>query len=400
MLPDNSNPPDFRASLPESCEVVVIGAGPAGLIAANHLASLKVGRVVLLDRRDPWREPVACAEGVRRPDLEAVSPLAIAPWIRTHIDHLRVATETASFVWTRRGDGLIIDRTRMHKDLARAAADAGVLCHFRARATKVGPLVDDRRTVEVEVDGVKKIVRARAVIDASGPGKGFGHEEGIADGTADLETAAFVMVEGLESRSDTISIIYSKRFAPGGYAWIFPSSAGQDNVGVVCGRKSGLSSRQGLALFLEHLKSPKVIGGAHGGAIPCGSGSGIIAQDMLFKAGDAASMVHPLSRAGIVEAMESGKMAAVAVMDALYAETAYFRQRAHRNFAKYWRNRHGKAHRQAQRIKPLLSLVPDAFWSRIFAELNQAPTTRRLHHQVAFTVMKALPSAILAAIRA
>ena len=119
-----------------------------------------------------------------------------------------------------------------------------------------------------------------------------------------------------------------------------------------------------------------------------------------MKVGDAASLVHPLSRAGIVEAMESGKMAALCAMDALFAETPTHRSRAHRNYAKNWNRRHGSEHRTARRLKPFLSLLPDAFLGRLFAELDQAACTRRLHHQVAFTILKTLPSAILAAIRA
>ena len=59
-------------------DFLVIGAGPAGLMAALTLAregaamarAGKPLRIALTDKRDPWREPVACAEAVHRKRLE------------------------------------------------------------------------------------------------------------------------------------------------------------------------------------------------------------------------------------------------------------------------------------------------------------------------------------------
>ncbi len=49
-------------------DVIVCGAGPAGLYAANCLQDSSSGRlaVLLLDRKSPWKEPVPCAEAVSR----------------------------------------------------------------------------------------------------------------------------------------------------------------------------------------------------------------------------------------------------------------------------------------------------------------------------------------------
>lgn len=365
----------FRDPLPAECDVLVAGAGPAGLCAAWHLARAGLS-VVLLDKRDPWREPVACAEAVRLRTFRELSPLPVDPWVRTPIEHCLFSTGRASFVWSSASEGAIIDRARMHRDLAIACVREGARCNVRARVVSTGPLQDARRAVEVEIDGIRQTVRARAVIDATGPGKGLGRDEGVSSGDSDLETAAFTLVEGLEFDPKTIQLWYGSEFAPGGYAWLFPSGDGRANVGVVCARKSGLSSREGLARYLQILKPGVAQGQTWGGAIPCGGASGPLASDMLFKAGDAASMVHPLARSGILEAMEAGTLAARHAIAAL-PRGPVGREFQYRLLRLRWFLRRGFTYGLASRIKPLVNRVPDKAWDDLFALLGKGGQTSR-----------------------
>lgn len=370
-----SDTPAFRDAIPSECDALVAGAGPAGLCAAWHLARAGLS-VVLLDKRDPWREPVACAEAVRLSTFRRLSPLPVDPWVRTTVEHCLFSTGRASFTWSSASEGAIIDRARMHRDLAVACAREGALCNVRARVVSAGPLLEGRRSVEVDLDGIRQTVRARCVVDATGPGKGLARDEDVAPGDSDLETAAFTLVEGLEFDPKTIQLWYGSEFAPGGYAWLFPSGDGRANVGVVCARKSGLSSRDGLARYLQILKPGIEQGRTWGGAIPCGGAIGPLASDMLFKAGDAASMVHPLARSGILEAMEAGTLAARHAVAAL-PRGPVGRSVQYRVFRVRWFLRRGFSYGLASRIKPLVNRVPDAAWDELFGLLGKGGATRR-----------------------
>lgn len=349
--------------------------------------------MVLLDRRDPWREPVACAEAVRRVPFREVSPLLVDPWIRGPVDHCLFASEHASFLWTTPGDGYIIDRARMHRDLSVACAEAGVACHFRARATSIGPLRGDRRAVEVEVDGIRHQIHARCVVEATGPGKGL-ERENLADGAEDLETAAFTLVDGLSFDPTAIQLWYSRRFAPGGYAWLFPSGTDRANVGVVCARGEAISSREGLKLFLEHLQPGLQPGQVWGGAIPCGSGGGELARDMLFKSGDAASMVNGLSRSGIVEAMEAGTLAATHALAALKASSPGARARLYRSYRWKWFVKRGLSYRLTMWIKPWFGSIQDAQWDTLLSRLSRRPSTGHTWPHTIWEVLRILPSTL------
>ena len=64
-------------SLSKEYDVVVCGAGPAGLMAAYTLGKLTSGsrKVLLLDKKEPWKEPIFCAEAVSRDRLSALWPV-------------------------------------------------------------------------------------------------------------------------------------------------------------------------------------------------------------------------------------------------------------------------------------------------------------------------------------
>src|SRR4051812_18051571 len=120
--------------LPEY-DFAVIGAGPAGLLAALVLArSGKQFRIALLDKRDPWREPVSCAEAVHRQRLESLVPKVEPEWVRGPVDGaIFVAPDGTPVRFEIPGSGFLIDRALMHRRLAEQSHELGVHCNFRAR---------------------------------------------------------------------------------------------------------------------------------------------------------------------------------------------------------------------------------------------------------------------------
>ena len=382
--------PSFRDALPETCDFLVIGAGPAGLVAAYTLVSQNAGSVVLIDRRDPWREPVACGEGVHLKPFRKACPLPVDLWIRQYIDRCKLATPDAAFVWQSPGDGAIIDRARMQADFSQEIARLGGICHFRCRAVELSKLVDGLRTVRCEGE-FEGTLHARCVIDASGPGSALGREEGLTPPKSDVEPAVFALVEGLDFDPGAIEMWYGSAFAPGGYAWLFPSGDGRANVGVVCGRGSGLAPREGLKRFLNHLKPGLEPPSVHGGAIPCGSGAGPLARDLLFKAGDSAAMVHPMDRSGIVEAMLAGRLAAANAMAALSEPDESRREVHYRRYRRSWRSAWGRNYALVAWIKPLFARLDDTIWTAVFRDLAKIPVGKHRWRHAAWAGLKVLP---------
>lgn len=359
--------------MPESCEVLVVGAGPAGLAAAISAKQSGAASVVLLDGRDPWREPVSCAEGVREGKFLQWSPIDPTPWKRQQITGCIFGTQGARFRWNSPAKaGWIVDRSGFHAGMALRCRELGVVCHFRARVQSVGSLDPDGfRAVVVGPEGAP-LLRARRIVDASGPGSSIGRDEGLAQGKDDLETAAFALVEGLDQPVDAIQLWLHRSYSPGGYAWIFPRDHKVANVGVVVGRGAPISSRKGLEVFLESIRagsSKNVL--IRGGAIPNGYGKGRIAHRGIFKAGDAAGMVNAISRGGIVESLCAGRLAGIHAVASL--SQAVDSGREERAYRRGWMREFGNGQKWVSRFKSLAHGIPDSVLRSAFDRLATIP---------------------------
>ncbi len=372
-------------------DFLVIGAGPAGLLAALTLARAPGSRsIALLDRRDPWREPVSCAEAVHKQRLESVVPAVEPAWIRGPVDGaIFVAPDGTEVRFEQRGSGYLIDRALMHRRLAEQCHENGVHCNFRARAVAVSRLENGRRTVGVETPEGPRTLSARVVIDCSGPGAGFGAGENITQGNFDVEPAVFALVKGLKYPVNYIQMFFGSNYAPGGYAWLFPRDEHVANVGIVISRDQAqeATARQALKTFIEKTYPGAEVLTFQGGAIPCGYPDDPLAVDNLYKAGDAANMVHPLSRAGITESMTGGTHAALAALRTIDMADEAERRKVYAEYKAAWDEAYGKSHRRIASIKKAFNSLPDATFDKAARAVSKLPAEKRTMGRIFFATL-------------
>lgn len=386
--------------LPEY-DFAVIGAGPAGLLAALTLALANHGKrtpreysIALLDKRDPWREPVSCAEAVSAKGLREMVPKLEPAWIREPIDGVVFISPNGTRITYRKpGSGLLIDRALMHKDLAEEGRRHGVHCNFRARATAVSRYVDGRRSVKYEGDAPGEL-KARIVIDASGPGAGFGQGERIVQGDFDVEPALFALVRGLEYPVNYIQMFFGKTYAPGGYAWLFPRDKHVANVGLVIGKRFAKEApaRKAMTDFMRRVYPGAIIETVQGGAIPCGYTNHPMAVENLFKAGDAANMVNPISRAGILEAMKGGELAAKAALEVIQLGSESEKEPHYRLYKEKWDIAYGNANFRIHKAKAAFMEVPDPTFDRAAGSLAKIPSEKITLGRIFLTTLWTTPS--------
>lgn len=383
---------DFYQNLESAYDIAIVGSGPGGLLCAESLVKTigKSQKIALLDKRQPWREPVLCAEAVSSNGLIAQTEVDEA-WIRTIINGVDFVSPNGTLVkYQRLESGYILDRTLMHKNLAERCLDAGVTCNFKTSVKSISKLIDGRRNLEILENGEKKTISAKIVVDASGPGNALDTDEGLVGGKFDLETGVFAIVEGIEYDPNYIRMFYHGERFPEGYGWIFPRDEKICNVGLVVGRKFTKikSPRNRLIEWIAEEWPNVKIEQIYGGAIPCGQPEGPMATNLLFKVGDAASTVNPMSRGGIVEAMKCGRAATraiCAILDGANHEKVYS------DYTKDWMEIHGFGHIRLNKAKKIFGTIPDKVFDKAAYKLNKIPVEKRTLFRIFWATLSSVP---------
>ena len=294
------------------CDILVIGGGPAGSLAARTAAEQGMD-VLMVEKRQEIGSPVRCAEGVGAKALaEFIQP--DPKWISAEINGGCIHAPDGGFVTIDEpGSGLVLERKIFDRELANQAAQSGAQVWVKARAVD---LIKDNGKIDGAVvrrgDGDYEI-RAKVVIAADGVESQAGKWAGI-DTTCkahDVDTCAQYLMTGFTGIDLNYCHFYlGHEIAPRGYAWIFPKGGGCANVGIGIGGGIDDETAVGyLNRFVERELPDASALAMIVGCVPIAGTLSEVVRDGFIIVGDAAHQNDPISGGGIINSMIAGQIA-------------------------------------------------------------------------------------------
>ncbi len=316
--------------LPESCDVLVVGAGPAGSACALTLARAGV-QVLLVDAQAFPRDKV-CGDGLI-PDAHAalrrLGVLDEVMQVAHRVGHVACIGPRGGRVDVP-GALAVLPRRQLDDLLCRAAVRAGA--DFQAPVRFEAPRIEAGRVVGARlISGAQSHdIVARWVVLATGavPQALISAEMCTRRVPTGVALRGYVKNDAMVERITELEVVWHKKLRPG-YGWIFPCGDGVFNIGagvlhshseVRDDGKLGMKDvnlRDLLKVFAECYAPARelmaggtLVGETKGAPLRCTLEGARWSRPGLLVTGEAAGSTYAFTGEGIGKAMETGILAA------------------------------------------------------------------------------------------
>ncbi|QDU61177.1 Putative oxidoreductase [Planctomycetes bacterium Pan216] len=301
-----------RRDADRAWDVVVIGAGPAGAVAA-HEAARRGAEVLLVDRKSFPRRKV-CGGCLNDAAVTALSDIGLSSWLDTlgapRTQRLELATRGRRLALDLPGMGIAVSRERLDEMLVAAAAEQGASFLPETRALVEG-IEKGYRRVRLEQGHEVVEVAARVVILATGLGSRLAAGEETLDTTVERRSRIGLGAAIESSEGDYPPGAIFMNVAHTGYVGVTRLEDGRINVAAALDvertRREGADGAIGRILDEAGAAPIRDLSSADWQGTPLLTRrTRQLAAERLFVIGDAAGYVEPFTGEGMEWAIRSG----------------------------------------------------------------------------------------------
>jgi digeranylgeranylglycerophospholipid reductase len=315
-------------------DVVIVGAGSAGCVTARRCAELRL-RTLLLDRKPEGEVgQKVCGDEISKSHFDATGidyPTGVE--VSSGVDGADVYPPSLDNELKVRGwqdfDGWTVNRLQFGQRLLDEAKRAGAV--FIPNSHVSEPIVEQDTVVGLTYkdleDASQHTVRSKIVVDASGFASTIRKKIDSPLVEKDIEKSDIALCyrEILRlnmplAEPEVARVFLGGKYAPRGYAWIFPKGVQEVNAGIGVTGGQGQGSPKSLFMAFKEeyplLFRSEVIDSG-GGAVPVRRPVWSLVANGVAFVGDAALMVNPIHGGGIGAGMRAGIILGEVVKEAI-----------------------------------------------------------------------------------
>jgi geranylgeranyl reductase family protein len=295
----------------QRADVVIVGAGPAGAMAA--LALVPKGLTVLIVEAASLPRYKSCGGAVVQRAAELIPASVAVPWERQFLTAEMVVHDLGRRFVARGGAPLAatVMRGAFDHALVKAAEAQGAIVWAPCRVRTIR-----HRGSYVEVETERGYVRTGFVIAADGATGTTARSAGWTTPLFTIPALAWeVEVDEATLERFGRGLRFDLGFVPDGYAWVFPKRR-HLSVGLLRTRRGAAPLKQLLSRYLTTLgiTEPRAVE-RHGFVIPQRPHDEPLVRGRVLLVGDAAGVTDPLVSEGLSHALKSGTFAAQAILE-------------------------------------------------------------------------------------
>ena len=292
-------------------EAVIVGGGPAGLMAAKK-ASENGAQILLLEKESYFGRKV-CAGGITKQTLvdseisaspDFIENEILGAWVHGPDARNKVIIDADSIGW---GKGYIINKPNFLREMAETAESKGAEIKLNSAVSCITRR-DDSIVVTIEGEEGSSQIACKILLGCDGFGSIVAKSFRVADEVEMTSCIQYVMGNCDLQDEHLIEIYLGRTVAPLGYLWIFPKGKGITNVGLSA---KGVNGKEMLDKFIagdKRLKDAQILKVGSAPIVASGQLRNVVSENLMI-CGESAGQVIPLTGAGIHTALVAGKVA-------------------------------------------------------------------------------------------